>query len=109
LRDAPASLYYVECSIVRSLAKSLVVLLILVGLFSYLILPGLIEDQIAGRLQTAIGTPTKPVVTVSSRLPLMMLLGRFDRVQVSMDVEAPPIFINQNQACLNYLGLGTLY
>jgi len=27
----------------------------------------------------------------------------------SLSVEAPPIFIDQNQACLNYLGLGTIY
>ena len=26
----------------------------------------------------------------------------------SLSVESPPILINQNQACLNYLGLGTL-
>jgi hypothetical protein len=80
----------------------------------------------------------------------MMLLGRIDRIQVTMDqaslqgaqlynaradlkgvsvsvpslidgnlaietescslsVDAPPIFIDQNQVCLNYLGLGAGY
>lgn len=134
----------------RSLTRNLIVLLILVGLFSYLLLPGLIEGQLASRLQTAFGTPTKPSVEVSSNFPPLMLLGRIDEVQVTMDqaslqgailyntkadlrgvevsvpqliqgnlevstnscslsVEAPPILIDQNQACLDYLGLGAGY
>ncbi len=134
----------------RRLTRNLVVLLILVGLFSYLLLPGLIENQLASRLQTAFGTPTKPSVEVSSNFPPLMLLGRIDEVQVTMDqaslqgailyntsadlqgvevsvpqlvqgnisvttsscslsVEAPPIFIDQNQACLEYLGLAPGY
>jgi hypothetical protein len=43
-------------------------------------------------------------------------LGRtslhYDRVLVRLvaqAVDAPPIFIDQNQACLNYLGLGAGY
>jgi hypothetical protein len=131
---------------VRKLTRNLVVLLVLVGLFSYLILPSLIEDQLAKRLQTAFATPTEPVVEVSSSFPPMMLLGRIDRVRVAMDqasaqgaplynaradlrgvsvsvpslidgnlaietescslsVDAPPILIDQTQACLNFLGL----
>jgi len=134
----------------RRLTRNLIVLLILVGLFSYLLLPGLIENQLASRLQTAFGTPTKPSVEVSSNFPPLMLLGRIDEVQVTMDqaslqgailyntsadlqgvevsvpqlvqgnisvttsscslsVEAPPIFIDQNQACLEYLGLAPGY
>lgn len=134
----------------RRLTRNLVVLLILVGLFSYLLLPGLIENQLASRLQTAFGAPTKPSVEVSSNFPPLMLLGRIDEVQVTMDqaslqgailyntsadlqgvevsvpqlvqgnisvttsscslsVEAPPIFIDQNQACLEYLGLAPGY
>ena len=134
----------------RRLTRNLVVLLILVGLFSYLLLPGLIENQLASRLQTAFGTPTKPSVEVSSNFPPLMLLGRIDEVRVTMDqaslqgailyntsadlqdvevsvpqlvqgnisvttsscslsVEAPPIFIDQNQACLEYLGLAPGY
>jgi len=127
------------------LAK-LVVLLVLVGLFSYLVLPGLATDQIARRLQESIGTPTKPEVRVSSSFPPAMLLGRIDRVQVSADqmslqgvafydaradlrgvnvsvpsllegspsietrsctlrASAPVVQIDDNRACLGYLGL----
>ncbi len=67
------------------LAKKLIILLVLGGLFSYLVLPGLIENQVAQRLQVAFGMPTKPVVEVSSSFPPEMLLGRIDRIQVSMD------------------------
>ena len=125
----------------------LVVLLALLGLFSYLVLPGLVEDQISRRLQESIGAPTKPEVEVSSSFPPEMLLGRIDRVRVSSDqmslqgvafynaradlrgvnvslpsllegspkietrscslaATAPAVQIDQNQACLGYLGLG---
>lgn len=135
---------------VRGLARKLVVVLVLAGLFSYLILPALIEDQIARRLQTTFGAPTKPDVQVSSSFPPAMLLGHIDSVQVTMDqaslqgailydaradlegvevsvpqliqgdltvqtescslrVEAPPILIDQNPACLSYLGLAPGY
>jgi hypothetical protein len=69
----------------RRLTRNLIILLVLVGLFSYLILPGLVEGQIANRLQTAFGTPTKPDVEVSSNFPPLMLLGRIDEVRVTMD------------------------
>jgi hypothetical protein len=69
----------------RRLTRNLIILLVLVGLFSYLILPGLVEGQIANRLQTAFGTPTKPDVEVSSNFPPTMLLGRIDEVRVTMD------------------------
>jgi len=69
----------------RRSTRNLIVLLVLVGLFSYLILPGLIEGQIASRLQTSFGTPTKPDVQVSSNFPPLMLLGRIDEVEVTMD------------------------
>ena len=126
------------------------VLLVLVGLFLYLVLPLAIESLLAWRLQTAFGTPTKPDVEVSSNFPPELLLGRIDRVQVKMDqanlqgaalynaqadlrgvkvsvlsllegnptietqscslsADAPAIFIEQNQACLSYLGLGSGY
>jgi hypothetical protein len=122
----------------------------LVVLVLYLVLPLMIESLIAWRLQSAFGTPTKPEVEVSSNFPPTMLLGRMDRVQVTMDqaslqgvavynahadlkdvkisvpsllegnptietqscslsAETPPIFIDQNQACLSYLGLGSAY
>ena len=126
------------------------VLLVLGGLFFYLVLPLVLESLLAAKLQTAFGTPTKPDVDISSNFPPELLLGRIDRVQVRMDraslqgaalynaqadlrgvnvsvpsllegnptietqscslsVEAPAILINQNQACLGYLGLGAVY
>jgi hypothetical protein len=70
---------------VRRLTRNLIVLLVLVGPFSCLILPALIEDQLASRLQTAFGSPTKPVVELSSNFPPAMLLGHIDRIKVTMD------------------------
>jgi hypothetical protein len=134
----------------RGRGRKVVVLLVLGVLILYLVLPLVMESLIAWRLQTAFGSPTRPEVEVSSNFPPMMLLGRIDRVQVTMDqaslqgallynaradlkgvsvsvpsliegnlaietescslsVDAPPIFIDQNQACLNYLGLGGGY
>ena len=60
-------------------------LLVLAGLFFYLALPALVEDQISRRLQDSLGTPTRPEVDVSSSFPPEMLLGRIDRVRVSAD------------------------
>jgi hypothetical protein len=135
--------------VMRSFASKLAVVLVLGGLFSYLVLPGLIEDQLAQRLQTSFGTPTKPDVDVSSSFPPELLLGRIDRVEVRVDqgslqgiavynarmdlrgvkvslpslldgyprietqscsltIEAPAVLINQTQACLGYLGLGSV-
>ena len=124
------------------LATNLAVFVVLGGIFSYLVLPGVIENQLAGRLQTAFGAPTKPDVEVSSSFPPELLVGRIDRIQVkslgnpafrnvrvdlgdvrvsvpslvegnlriearncSLRIEVPPVSIDQNQACLNYLGL----
>src|SRR5829696_206965 len=64
--------------------RKLVVLLVLVVLVFYLVLPLVIESLIAWRLQMTLGTPTKPDVEVSSNFPPMMLLGRIDRVQVTI-------------------------
>jgi LmeA-like phospholipid-binding/zinc-ribbon domain len=69
----------------RGRGRKLVVLLVLVGLFLFLLLPVLLESLLAGRLQTAFGTPTKPDVQVSSNFPPELLLGRIDRIQVRMD------------------------
>jgi hypothetical protein len=134
---------------VRGCVTKLVIPLVLVGLLSYLVLPSLVEDQIARRLQESIGAPTQPEVEVSSSFPPEMLLGRIDRVQVisdqmnlqgvafydaradlrgvdvslpsllegslrmetrscSLGAAAPAVQIDQNQACLGYLGLGPL-
>src|SRR5918995_5473683 len=69
----------------RRFATKLIVLLALGGLFSYLVLPGVVENQLAQRLQEAFGTPTKPDVEVSSSFPPELLLGRIDRIQGRMD------------------------
>jgi hypothetical protein len=133
----------------RGLVRKLVVLLVLVGLFCYLVLPGLIENQIASRLQVVFGASTKPDVAISSNFPPELLLGRIDRIRVSVDqgslqgvalyntrmdlkgvsvsipsllqgspiikttscslsIEVPPLLIDQNEVCLNYLGLGSV-
>src|SRR5215203_787679 len=68
----------------RGRGRKLVVILVLVVLVLYLVLPLVMESLIAWRLQTALGTPTKPDVEVSSTFPPMMLLGRIDRVQVTI-------------------------
>jgi hypothetical protein len=69
----------------RGLTIKLAALIALGGIFSYLVLPGLIENQLADRLQGALGAPTKPDVEVSSSFPPEMLLGRIDRIQVRTD------------------------
>ena len=69
----------------RGFATILVALVVLAGLFSYLLLPAVIEDQLARRLQEAFGLPTEPDVEVSSSFPPELLLGRVDRVQVTAD------------------------
>ncbi len=132
----------------RGLVTKLLVPIVLVGLFSYLVLPGVVEDQLAQRLQGALGAPAQPDVEVSSSFPPEMLLGRIDRVRLSTDqvslqgvafyngradlkgvnvslaslmegsprietrscslsADAPALYIDQNEACLGYLGLGT--
>ena len=133
----------------RGCVTKLVVVIVLVGLLSYAVLPSLVEDQIARRLQESIGAPTRPEVEVTSNFPPEMLLGRIDRVRVrsdqmnlqgiafydaradlrgvsvslpsllegsprietrscSLGATAPAVQIDQNQACLSYLGLGPL-
>jgi hypothetical protein len=69
----------------RGRGTKLVVLLVLAVLFFYLVLPLVIESLIAGSLQTEFDTSTKPDVEVSSKFPPMMLVGRIDSVQVTMD------------------------
>ena len=66
----------------RGFATKLAVLLVLGGLFCYRVVPGLIENQIAGRLQAAFGATTEPDVEISSNFPPELLLGRIDRIQV---------------------------
>jgi hypothetical protein len=69
----------------RGRGTKLVVLLVLGVLLLYLALPLVIESLIAWRLQAEFPTSTKPDVEVSSKFPPMMLVGRIDSVQVTMD------------------------
>jgi hypothetical protein len=69
----------------RGRGTKLAVLLVLVVLVLYLVLPLVIGSLIAWRLQTEFDTSTKPEVEVFSIFPPMMLFGRIDSVQVTMD------------------------
>ena len=69
----------------RGFIKLLVAFVVVAGLFSYLVLPGLVESQLAGLLQTQLGLATEPEVEVSSDFPPEMLLGRVDRIEATTD------------------------
>lgn len=69
----------------RGRGSKLVVLLVLGVLVLYLVPSLVIESLIAGRVQTATETSTKPDVEVSSIFPPMMFLGRIDSVQVTLN------------------------
>lgn len=68
-----------------ALAVAAGVLLLVVGLFSYLVLPGLIESRLTTSLQGRYKLEEKPVVEVSSDFPPRLLLGRIDRIQLQID------------------------
>lgn len=61
------------------------VLLVVVGLFSYLVLPGLIEWRLAANLREGYELEERPEVEVSSGFPPELLLGRMDQIEVQMD------------------------
>lgn len=61
------------------------VLLIVLGLFTYMLLPGLIEMPLAVNLQAGYGLEEKPSVEVSSNFPPELLLGRMDRIEIQID------------------------
>jgi hypothetical protein len=69
----------------RGCGTKLVVLLVLGGLFFYLVLPPVLESLIESRLETKLGSTTNPEVEIRSKFPPMMLLGHFGRVQVTLD------------------------
>lgn len=69
----------------RGCGTKLVVLLVLGGLFFYLVLPPVLESLIASKLERKLESTTKPEVEVSSNFPPMMLLGRIDRILVTTD------------------------
>ncbi|MBV9453909.1 MAG: LmeA family phospholipid-binding protein [Rubrobacter sp.] len=68
-----------------ALAVAAGALLLVVGLFSYLVLPGLIESHLATSLQGRYGLEEKPAVEVALGFPPGLLLGRIDWVEVRMD------------------------
>lgn len=71
--------------VVRLLAVVAGVFLLVVGLFSYLVLPGLIESRLATNLQAGYGLEEEPSVEISSNFPPELLLGRMDRIEVQID------------------------
>ncbi len=60
-------------------------LLVLAGLFVYLLLPGIIESRLAASLRESYGLEEEPTVEVSSSFPPELLLGRMDRIEVRMN------------------------
>ena len=60
-------------------------LLLVVGLFSYLMLPGLIEARLTANLQDRYELENEPMVEVSSNFPPELLLGRIDRIEVQIE------------------------
>ncbi len=64
-------------------------LLGLVSLFSYLMLPGLIESRLAANLEERYELEQEPEVEVFSDFPPELLLGRIDRIEVRVDRPAP--------------------
>jgi len=71
--------------VVRLVAVVAGALLLVVGLFSYLVLPGLIESRLATNLQAGYGLEEEPSVEVSSNFPPELLLGRMDRIEIQID------------------------
>src|SRR3712207_8515165 len=67
------------------LATAVAVLLLGVGLFSYLVLPALIERRLAANLRQEYGFDGEPEVRVFSGFPPGLLLGRVDRIEVHVD------------------------
>ncbi len=64
------------------LGSVVAVLLGLAGLFSYLMLPGLIESRLAANLKERYELEQEPEVEVFSDFPPELLLGRIDRIEV---------------------------
>ncbi len=67
------------------LVTTAAVLLLVVGLFSYLMTPNLIERWLATNLRQEYGLAREPEVEVSSSFPPELLLGRVDRIEVHID------------------------
>ena len=67
------------------LGVAVAVLLLLVGIFVYAMLPGVVGNRISANLQGRYGLEEEPTVEVSSSFPPELLLGRIDRVEASID------------------------
>lgn len=65
----------------KGLFRLLLVALVFLG-FCYLLLPTLIANQIASRLQGTLGLDTEPEVEVVSDFPPELLLGRIDGLRI---------------------------
>jgi hypothetical protein len=61
------------------------VILVLAGVLTYTLVPGLIESRLSTNLQERHGLQKKPEVEVSSDFPPELLWGRIDRLEVRMD------------------------
>jgi hypothetical protein len=62
------------------LGSVVVGLLVLAGVLSYTLLPGLIESRLATNIQERYGLEKKPEVEVSSDFPPELVVGRIDRI-----------------------------
>ncbi len=71
--------------VLATLAISALVVFILVVLFVYVLLPGIIESRLAASLRESYGLEEEPTVEVSSNFPPELLFGRMDRIEVRMD------------------------
>lgn len=61
------------------------IFLLAVALFSYLMLPRLIESRLAADLKEQYGLKEEPTVEVFSSFPPELLIGRIDRIDVQVD------------------------
>ncbi len=61
------------------------ILLIVLGLFTYRLLTGVIEMSLAANLQAGYELEEEPSVEVSSNFPPELLLGRIDRIEIQID------------------------
>ena len=62
-----------------------VLLVLAIGLSSYLVLPSLIERWLAANLKQEYGLEREPEVGISSGFPPELIVGRVDRIEVHID------------------------
>lgn len=61
------------------------ILLVSMVVFSYTLLPGLIESRLAANLRESYGLEEEPTIEASSNFSPELLLGRIDRIEVDID------------------------